>query len=140
MRWIALTGIVFRSTAPDTPLADEPRTQRCPSTNTRTRFDVRLRRSISAAPAPMPAPSGGKPRLPEELLLRLMAEPEIAAGRLVQPFSTSLPVRMSYHLVSSPSRADLPKLRAFREWVLEESAELRAPKRLGSDQKRGDDV
>ncbi len=60
------------------------------------------------------------------LLANVMAEPEIAAGRLVQPFATSLPVRMSYHVVTSPGKASLPKVRAFRDWVLAESADLRA--------------
>ncbi len=60
------------------------------------------------------------------LLANVMAEPEIAAGRLVQPFATSLPVRMSYHVVTSPGKANLPKVRAFRDWVLAESADLRA--------------
>ena len=73
------------------------------------------------------------------LLANVMAEPEIAAGRLVQPFATSLPVRMSYHVVTSPGKADLPKVRAFRDWVLAESADLRARGDSASDQARGRD-
>src|SRR3990172_3801004 len=73
----ALAGIELRSTAPDTPEPDEPLTQRRPSTSTSTRLEVRYRRSISAAPAPIPPPSGGNPRLPDELLEALIAEPAI---------------------------------------------------------------
>ena len=60
------------------------------------------------------------------LLANVMAEPEIAAGRLVQPFSTRLPVKLSYHLVTTPPKAKIAKVAAFREWVLAESAHLRA--------------
>jgi len=64
------------------------------------------------------------------LLANVMAEPEIAAGRLMQPFSTRLPVKLNYHLVTSPQKAHIAKVVAFREWVLAESAGLRS----GSDQ------
>lgn len=59
------------------------------------------------------------------LIASVMAEPEIAAGRLVQPFSTRLPVKLNYHLVTSPHKAQIAKVKAFREWVLDESAYLR---------------
>ena len=60
------------------------------------------------------------------LLANVMADPEIAAGRLVQPFSTRLPVQLNYHLVTSPYKAGTAKVAAFREWILEESAYLRS--------------
>jgi LysR family glycine cleavage system transcriptional activator len=59
------------------------------------------------------------------LLANVMADPEVAKGRLVQPFSARLPVKLNYHLVTSPYKARLAKVRAFREWILEESAYLR---------------
>ncbi len=59
------------------------------------------------------------------LLANVMAEPEIEAGRLVQPFSNRLPVKLNYHLVTSPQKAAVPKVAAFRKWILEESAYLR---------------
>jgi len=59
------------------------------------------------------------------LLANVMADPEVAAGRLVQPFSARLPVKLNYHLVTSPYKARLAKVSAFREWILEESAYLR---------------
>ncbi len=59
------------------------------------------------------------------LLANVMADPEVAAGRLVQPFSARLPVKLNYHLVTSPYKASLTKVAAFREWILNESAYLR---------------
>ena len=59
------------------------------------------------------------------LLANVMAEPEIAAGRLVQPFSARLPVHMHYHLVTSPQKSGIDKVSAFREWILYQSAYLR---------------
>ena len=59
------------------------------------------------------------------LVTSVIAEREIAEGRLVQLFQTSLPNRMSYHLVSTPQKSDLGKVVAFREWILRESAHLR---------------
>ena len=67
------------------------------------------------------------------LLANVMAEPEIKAGRLVQPFATRLPVKLNYHLVTSPAKARIAKVSAFREWILAESAYLRE----GSDQAGG---
>ena len=61
------------------------------------------------------------------LLANVMADPEIAAGRLIQPFSARLPVKLNYHLVTSPYKAGIAKVAAFRQWVLEESAYLRNP-------------
>lgn len=60
------------------------------------------------------------------LLANVMVDREIASGRLVQPFSTGLPVNMKYHLVTSPYKAGIPKVAAFRQWILDESAYLRS--------------
>jgi LysR family glycine cleavage system transcriptional activator len=59
------------------------------------------------------------------LLANVMAEPEVAAGRLVQPFSARLPVKLNYHVVTSPHKAGIAKVAAFRQWILDESAYLR---------------
>ena len=67
------------------------------------------------------------------LLANVMAEPEIEAGRLVQPFTARLPVKLNYHLVTSPHKARIAKVVAFREWILSESAYLRR----ALDQARG---
>ena len=45
---------------------------------------------------------------------------EIAAGRLVQPFSLIASDGQSYWLVYPEERRNTPKIRAFRDWVLEE--------------------
>jgi len=60
------------------------------------------------------------------LLANVMAEPEIRAGRLVQPFATRLPVKLNYHLVTSPAKARIAKVAAFRDWIVAESVYLRA--------------
>jgi LysR family glycine cleavage system transcriptional activator len=59
------------------------------------------------------------------LLANVMAEPEIRAGRLVQPFATRLPVKMNYHLVTTPTKARIANVAAFRVWIMAESAYLR---------------
>ena len=59
------------------------------------------------------------------LIANVMAEPEIKAGRLLQPFEQRLPVKLNYHLVTSPQKAKTAKVTAFREWILDESAYLR---------------
>ena len=59
------------------------------------------------------------------LVASVMADPEIAAGNLVQPFTARLPVKFNYHLVTSPHKARIAKVAAFREWLLAESAFLR---------------
>src|SRR5690606_34729510 len=75
MRSTALAGIVLRSTAADTPEAEDSLTQRKPSTRIRVRLAPRLRREIVVEPDPTPEPSGLKPKLPAELNLVLSEEP-----------------------------------------------------------------
>lgn len=53
--------------------------------------------------------------------LRLV-EADLAAGRLVVPFDIELPVDGGYYLVYPEERADAPKIKAFREWLLAEAA------------------
>lgn len=47
---------------------------------------------------------------------------EVAAGRLVQPFPQQLFTRVHYCLVYSKGRQNLPKVQAFRSWILDELA------------------
>ena len=42
---------------------------------------------------------------------------DIAKGRLVVPFKITLPADAGFYLVSPETRADPPKLRAFRQWL-----------------------
>ncbi len=75
IRSMMLAGMVLRSTAPETPEAEDSLTQRMPSTSTRVRLAPRLRREMVLEPEPTPPPSAGKPKLPAELNLVLSAEP-----------------------------------------------------------------
>jgi LysR family glycine cleavage system transcriptional activator len=48
---------------------------------------------------------------------------DLINGRLVRPFSTALPLAKSYWIVSPEATASLPKLVAFRAWLLAEAHE-----------------
>jgi LysR family transcriptional regulator, glycine cleavage system transcriptional activator len=43
---------------------------------------------------------------------------DIAKGRLVVPFKIALPTDAGFYLVSPEAKADPPKLRAFRQWLI----------------------
>jgi LysR family glycine cleavage system transcriptional activator len=43
---------------------------------------------------------------------------DIAMGRLVVPFKFTLPADAGFYLVSPEARADSPKLKAFRQWLI----------------------
>jgi LysR family transcriptional regulator, glycine cleavage system transcriptional activator len=43
---------------------------------------------------------------------------DIAKGRLVAPFKIALPTDAGFYLVSPEAKADPPKLRAFRQWLI----------------------
>jgi LysR family glycine cleavage system transcriptional activator len=53
---------------------------------------------------------------------RVLVERDLAAGRLVRPFAQSVPCEPAYYLVASQHAMDLPKVRAFRAWLLDEIA------------------
>jgi LysR family transcriptional regulator, glycine cleavage system transcriptional activator len=42
---------------------------------------------------------------------------DIAKGRLVVPFEIALPADAGFYLVSPETKADPPKLAAFRQWL-----------------------
>jgi LysR family glycine cleavage system transcriptional activator len=46
---------------------------------------------------------------------------ELRAGRLAQLFGSTFPTDQGYHLVMPPNRADLPKVIAFKDWLLEQA-------------------
>src|SRR3954463_13899820 len=54
----------------------------------------------------------------------------LEAGRLVRPFSHELRGPCEYDLVCPDTTADQPQIQAFRRWVLEQSAPLRAGRAL----------
>jgi LysR family glycine cleavage system transcriptional activator len=45
-------------------------------------------------------------------------EADIAKGRLVVPFQMSWPLDAGFYLVTPEARAETPKLRAFRDWLI----------------------
>ncbi|GAA4497148.1 transcriptional regulator GcvA [Pseudaeromonas paramecii] len=49
----------------------------------------------------------------------VLAQPELAAGRLVCPFEQVLVSKNAYYLVCQENQADLGKIAAFRAWMLE---------------------
>jgi LysR family glycine cleavage system transcriptional activator len=52
----------------------------------------------------------------------ILFAPEIAAGRLVQPFDAVIPFAAGHWLVYPAERRRAPKIAAFREWLLESVA------------------
>src|SRR6185437_8314996 len=70
-----LAGSVLRSTAAETPEAEDSLTQRRPSTRIRVRLGFKLRSEIVVEPEPTPEPSGANPKLPAELNLVFSDEP-----------------------------------------------------------------
>jgi LysR family transcriptional regulator, glycine cleavage system transcriptional activator len=46
---------------------------------------------------------------------------DLRAGRLVKPFTLSLPSDLAYYVVCPTQTAERPKVRAFRDWLLEEA-------------------
>ncbi len=49
-----------------------------------------------------------------------LAQGELAAGRLVEPFDLKIKADFSFYLVYLESRADDPNIRAFRNWLMQE--------------------
>ncbi len=47
---------------------------------------------------------------------------DLASGRLVRPFDYNLPAEFAYYIVCPEATADQPKVVAFRQWLLQESA------------------
>lgn len=50
------------------------------------------------------------------------ADEELAAGTLVQPFALTVPAKSAYYLVYQKEQLDDARVRAFRDWILSESA------------------
>lgn len=52
---------------------------------------------------------------------------ELAAGRLVRPFQLALKEQDAYYVVYPPTHIGRPKVKLFRDWLLEEAAAGAAP-------------
>lgn len=51
-----------------------------------------------------------------------LAEGDLRSGRLVRLFGVSRPIGFAYYFVCPPSRLDLPRVRAFRDWLQGEAS------------------
>ena len=51
-----------------------------------------------------------------------IAADELAAGRLVAPFSTSVHTPFGYYFLCRPEEAGKPRIKALREFLVEEAA------------------
>jgi len=62
------------------------------------------------------------------LIGNVMVADDLAAGRLVHPFDSSLnmPLTFSYYLLSAKGGVEQPNVLAFRNWLLEETRALRS--------------
>jgi LysR family glycine cleavage system transcriptional activator len=60
------------------------------------------------------------------MLTPLLWRPEIEAGRLIQLFPLIIYEGPSYWLVYPEHKRGQPKIRAFRDWMLRQFAELKA--------------
>lgn len=58
------------------------------------------------------------------LSLDALAVDDVQAGRLVVPFSFRLPISGAYYLICLRESASIPRIQAFREWLLHEAAEF----------------
>ncbi len=47
---------------------------------------------------------------------------DVAAGRLARPFDLAVDIDGAYYIVCPPGALDRPKVRAFRDWLVEEAA------------------
>jgi LysR family glycine cleavage system transcriptional activator len=52
----------------------------------------------------------------------ILAASDLIAGRLVRPFQAAIPIRKTYWIVCPKAMRALPKIVAFRDWLLEEVA------------------
>ena len=51
---------------------------------------------------------------------------DVAAGRLARPFDLAVDIDGAYYIVCPPGALERPKVRAFRDWLVEEAAAHRA--------------
>jgi LysR family glycine cleavage system transcriptional activator len=52
----------------------------------------------------------------------VLVKGDLEAGRLVRPFTTSIPAENAFYLVYPPDLESAPKIRTFREWLLRAAA------------------
>ena len=54
------------------------------------------------------------------LVDQTLARPDIAMGRLVRPFEERLETKHSYYIVCRESQAELGRIQAFKNWVMDQ--------------------
>jgi LysR family glycine cleavage system transcriptional activator len=54
----------------------------------------------------------------------LLASADLAAGRLVMPFTLAIPLASAYYVVYAEAVADQRKVAAFRNWLFEAAREF----------------
>lgn len=59
--------------------------------------------------------------------IRPYVDDDLAAGRLLAPFATTVPKGMAWYLVYRPSRATEPAFATFRRWILAAAGRTDAP-------------
>jgi LysR family glycine cleavage system transcriptional activator len=67
----------------------------------------------------------------------LIVGDDLAAGRLMAPFSFRLPTGCGYYIVCLPAAADRPKVKAFREWVMAELNGSGRSREAAADERSG---
>ena len=68
----------------------------------------------------------------------ILAEEDLAAGRLVRPFKTALPLDVGYFLVSSHAAAPHHEVNCFRDWLFSSpSVHVRGGIHIGGRPRRG---
>ena len=55
------------------------------------------------------------------LAMDVLAAEDLAAGKLVAPFTLKVPLSLAYYVVSPATRANQPQVAAFRAWLLHEA-------------------
>jgi LysR family glycine cleavage system transcriptional activator len=58
------------------------------------------------------------------LAYTLLAHDDLRTGRLVSPFNLALGTRRAFHIVCPRGTENRPKVKAFREWIVDEIARL----------------
>ena len=61
------------------------------------------------------------------LVWRSLVEDDLKAGRLVWLLDQTIATRMAYHLVMPPNRIGMPKVAAFRAWLLDAASNPERP-------------
>ena len=56
----------------------------------------------------------------------MLASDDLRAGRLVRPFDISVPLDTGYYVVYVRDALKRPKIKAFRDWVMDQVAPFRA--------------